>query len=165
MSEWSLRLQENSRYQQWVLITGLCIVVLLINYWGWLRPWWDHREKLTEQYKKFQQQYQTKLSQWHEQTPLQAQLLKNRQLAASLQTTEVKPFSLITSIAQNAHIEKWQPGDQGDELILLSGWPQFQQILHSISTLHPPVFVQKLLLERNGEHLRLTLHFGVSDEH
>lgn len=164
MSEWLLRWQYGPRYRQWLTLAGATLLLLWLIAWCGLQPLRSSRQALAQQYQQLQQQYQARMTQLLRQPSLLTQQQQNQQLLASLQPVDATAFSLTTLMQYGAALEKWQPATQGGELTLLVSWTQFQRLLAYLASRQPPVMINGLLLQRNGEGLRMTLSLGDADE-
>ncbi|WP_437612658.1 hypothetical protein [Erwinia sp. V71] len=164
MSEWLLRWQYLPRQWQWLTMTVLPLVVILVLACGWLQPLRSASAALAQQSLQLQQRYDARMAQLRSQPELAIQRQQNQQLLQALQAQEHQHFSLVTLMQSGAALDKWQPAAQGGELTLLLSWPQFQHTIVWLASRRPPVMINSLSLQRSGEQLRMALSLGLMDE-
>ena len=164
ISEWLLRWQYLPRHWQWLTITAMPLALLLALACWWLQPLRERGASLAQQYLQVQQRYDARMAQLRSQPELAIQLQHNLLLHQALQVQQHQRFTLTALMQSGAALDKWQPAAQGGELALLLSWPQFQHTIAWLASRQPPVLINALSLQRNGELLRMTLNLGLTDE-
>lgn len=164
MSEWLLRWQYLPRHWQWLTVVTLPLALLLaIAVWR-LQPLRVSSASLAQQSLQVQQRLDARMAQLRSQPELAVQRQQNQQLHHALQGQKHQRFTLTALMQSGAALDKWQPAAQGGELTLLLDWPQFQHTIAWLASRQPPVVINALSLQRNGEQLRMTLSLGLTDE-